>query len=599
MVSILEKTSDKSTIVRFIKEVLEHRKYVAIAIITIVLSTIVSLYPPYVLGLVVDVINRYLQTHSQDLLNRFSFLSMVYLSLILIQWFLQMVRGYVIELIGQKMVYTLRSRMFSKLLTVKMNFYKDKFAGDLVSRIVNDTTTIVDVFVNGLLNVVGDIISLIGVFIMMIILSPTLTLASIVSIPPLVVLTKYVGSRMRKAHREVRKEIGGLTTIVEEVYSGIDVVKSFNREKNVVERFIDVSLNVMKKALRATFLSGFYWSSTGFISTLSSIATLIVGGYLVQKDVVSLGIVIAFTQYVGRFTGPINNIAGMYERLQQALASMDRVYEVLDYLEVEEDKGIEVERFRGEIVFDNIWFEYEKNLPVLKNVNFYIKSGELVALVGPTGAGKTTIANLLLKFYEPTAGRILIDGIDIRDIKRSCLRKRISYVPQEVYLFPGTIMDNIRVGKPDATDDEVTEVCKKLGIHEFIEKLPNGYYTDVGEAGKRLSVGERQLIAIARAMLRDPDIVILDEATSSIDPYTEELLRNAIKKLMVGRTGIIIAHRLSTARSCDRIIVISEGTINEVGSFEELINKKGMFYRLYQTQIGRFTELEYEHQPYI
>ena len=596
---MLEKTSDKSTIVRFIKEVLEHRKYVAIAIITIVLSTIVSLYPPYVLGLVVDVINRYLQTHSQDLLNRFSFLSIVYLSLILIQWFLQMVRGYVIELIGQKMVYTLRSRMFSKLLTVKMNFYKDKFAGDLVSRIVNDTTTIVDVFVNGLLNVVGDIISLIGVFIMMVILSPTLTLASIVSIPPLVVLTKYVGSRMRKAHREVRKEIGGLTTIVEEVYSGIDVVKSFNREKNVVERFIDVSLNVMKKALRAAFLSGFYWSSTGFISTLSSIATLIVGGYLVQKDVVSLGIVIAFTQYVGRFTGPINNIAGMYERLQQALASMDRVYEVLDYLEVEEDKGIEVERFRGEIVFDNVWFEYEKNLPVLKNVNFYIKSGELVALVGPTGAGKTTIANLLLKFYEPTAGRILIDGIDIRDIKRSCLRKRISYVPQEVYLFPGTIMDNIRVGKPDATDDEVIEVCKKLGIHEFIEKLPNGYYTDVGEAGKRLSVGERQLIAIARAMLRDPDIVILDEATSSIDPYTEELLRNAIKKLMVGRTGIIIAHRLSTARSCDRIIVISEGTINEVGSFEELINKKGMFYRLYQTQIGRFTELEYEHQPYI
>lgn len=596
---MLEKTSDKSTIVRFIKEVLEHRKYVAIAIITIVLSTIVSLYPPYVLGLVVDVINRYLQTHSQDLLNRFSFLSIVYLSLILIQWFLQMVRGYVIELIGQKMVYTLRSRMFSKLLTVKMNFYKDKFAGDLVSRIVNDTTTIVDVFVNGLLNVVGDIISLIGVFIMMVILSPTLTLASIVSIPPLVVLTKYVGSRMRKAHREVRKEIGGLTTIVEEVYSGIDVVKSFNREKNVVERFIDVSLNVMKKALRAAFLSGFYWSSTGFISTLSSIATLIVGGYLVQKDVVSLGIVIAFTQYVGRFTGPINNIAGMYERLQQALASMDRVYEVLDYLEVEEDKGIEVERFRGEIVFDNVWFEYEKNLPVLKNVNFYIKSGELVALVGPTGAGKTTIANLLLKFYEPTAGRILIDGIDIRDIKRSCLRKRISYVPQEVYLFPGTVIDNIRVGKPDATDDEVIEVCKKLGIHEFIEKLPNGYYTDVGEAGKRLSVGERQLIAIARAMLRDPDIVILDEATSSIDPYTEELLRNAIKKLMVGRTGIIIAHRLSTARSCDRIIVISEGTINEVGSFEELINKKGMFYRLYQTQIGRFTELEYEHQPYI
>lgn len=593
------KSKDRATLLRFIKELLTYRKHIAIAVITIVLSTVVSLYPPYVLGLAIDTITHYLQTPVQDLLNSFRFLALLYLILILIQWILQMVRGYVIELIGQKVVYSLRSSMFSKLLTVRISFYKDKFVGDLVSRVVNDTSIIVDVFVNGLLNILGDIVSLIGVFIMMVILSPTLTLASITSIPPLIVLTRYVGARMRFVHREVRGEIGSLTSIVEEVYSGIDVVKSYNREKGVVDKFTNVSLNAVKKSLKAALLSGIYWSSTGFISTLSSFVVILIGGYLALRDVVSIGTVIAFTQYVGRFTGPINSIAGMYERLQQALASLDRVYEVLDYTEVEEDKGIEVERFKGEIVFDNVWFEYEKGVPVLKNVSFHIKPGELVAIVGPTGAGKTTITNLLLKFYEPTSGKITIDGIDVRDIKRSSIRRRISYVPQEVYLFPGTIIENIRIGKPGASDEEVIEVCKKLGIHEFIERLPNGYRTDVSEGGKNLSVGERQLIAIARAMLRNPDIVILDEATSSIDPYTDELLRNAIKKLMTGRTGIIIAHRISTARSCDRVIVVNEGIVGEEGTFNELLNKRGIFYKLYQAQIGRVIEIEQEFQIHI
>lgn len=244
-------------------------------------------------------------------------------------------------------------------------------------------------------------------------------------------------------------------------------------------------------------------------------------------------------------------------------------------------------------MFENVWFEYVKGRPVLKNASFRVSPGEVVAIVGPTGAGKTTLTNLLLRFYEPTQGRITIDGIDIGALRRSCLRKRISYVPQETYLFPGTIMDNIRVGKPSASDEEAVDVCKKLSIHEFIERLPNGYHTDVGEAGKRLSQGERQLIAIARAMLRDPDIVILDEATSSIDPYTEELLRRAIKRLMAGRTGIIIAHRLSTAREFDKVIVVEEGVIGEAGEFKELLRKRGASYKLYTTQmqVAEFREL--------
>ncbi|MEM1527033.1 MAG: ABC transporter ATP-binding protein [Ignisphaera sp.] len=585
-----DQAKKQSLVLRFIKEFLVYRKYTAIAVMTIILGTIVSLYPPYILGIAID---EYLIVGRVE---GFLALSLMYLALILIQWLVQMVRGYTIELIGQKMVYSLRMRLFSKLLQTKIGFYKDKYVGDIVSRIVNDTTTIVDVFVSGLLNIIGDIITIIGVFIIMFTLSQILTLASMISIPPLIFISMYLGAKMRLAHRSVRGRIGGLTSIVEETYSGIDAIKSFNREKAFIGKFINESMNTMKASIQAAVLSGLYWSSTGFVSTLSSIAVLLVGGYLVFIEMISIGTVIAFTQYVGRFMGPINNIAGMYDRLQQALASLERVYEILDFPEVEEDKGIELKKLKGEVVFDDVWFEYEKGVPVLKNVNFHIRSGELAAIVGPTGAGKTTIVNLLLKFYEPTSGRILIDGINIKEIKRSCLRNRISYVPQEVYLFPGTILDNIRIGKPDATDKEVIEVCRKLGIHEFIEKLPKGYYADAGEAGKRLSVGERQLIAIARAMLRDPDIVILDEATSSIDPYTDELLRNAIKNLMVGRTGIIIAHRLATARSCDRVVVVNEGVVGEVGTFDELLNKKGIFYKLYQAQMSRTIELEYGYQ---
>ncbi|MEM4831937.1 MAG: ATP-binding cassette domain-containing protein, partial [Sulfolobales archaeon] len=237
------------------------------------------------------------------------------------------------------------------------------------------------------------------------------------------------------------------------------------------------------------------------------------------------------------------------------------------------------------IVFDHVWFEYEHGVPVLKDVTFSIKPGEVVAIVGHTGAGKTTMANLLMKFYEPTRGRITIDGIDIKSVKRSSLRRFVSYIPQETYLFPGTIVANIKVVKPDATDEEVVEVCRKLGIHRFIERLPNGYYTDVGEIGKRLSLGEKQLVAIARAMLKDSKIVIFDEALSSVDAETESMIKRALRELLKGRTGIIIAHRLSIARDCDRILVLSDGRIVECGTFEELMEKQGMFYNMYKSQI--------------
>ncbi|MCE4627491.1 MAG: ATP-binding cassette domain-containing protein, partial [Desulfurococcales archaeon] len=281
----------------------------------------------------------------------------------------------------------------------------------------------------------------------------------------------------------------------------------------------------------------------------------------------------------------INNVVSLYDSLQSALASLERIYDIIDGVESEEEGGLSIEKLEGKIEYRNVYFEYEKGRPVLKNVTFTVEPGESIAIVGETGAGKTTLVNLLMKFYLPTSGEILLDGIDIASINTRSLRSRIAYVPQETYLFPGTIMDNIRISKPEASDEEVVEICKTLGIHEFITRLPNGYETDAGEAGKRLSTGEKQLIAIARAMLKDPDIVVLDEALSSVDPKTESLIRRAMKKLMKGRTSILIAHRLSMALEADRIIVLENGEIVEMGTPRELLERKGKFYSLYKAQM--------------
>ena len=292
----------------------------------------------------------------------------------------------------------------------------------------------------------------------------------------------------------------------------------------------------------------------------------------------------AFIQYAQRFRGPINNVVSMYDSLQSALAALERTYEVLDNENVEEYEGIHIEKIKERIEFRNVWFEYEKGRPVLKDINLVIPAGSKIALVGKTGAGKTTVASLLMRFYDPTSGSLFYDEIEGREISRRSLRKRIGYVPQETYLFPGTIMENISMANPDASKEDIIKVCRKLGVHDFIMKLPKGYETTAGEAGKLLSVGEKQLISLARALLKDPDVVILDEALSSIDTKTERLVQDAMLKLMNGRTSIIIAHRLSIVKYVDNIVVIDNGKIVEKGSLDELLGKKGYFYRLYTSQ---------------
>ena len=565
--------------------VLAHKLDVAVVSLAIAFGSVALLLSPYVLSLIID---RGIVGADYAALPIYVGL---YVLLVVAQWVAQVVRVSRTEVLGQKVLSSLRESAFRKYMSTTLDFYQSYQVGDLVSRLVNDTSTVNEALVTGLLNVVGDLISMLGSLAIMIYLSPQLTLASLATVPLMVLVARVFGGRLRRAWREVRERVSRLTSIVEESASGIEVVKSFGLEDSVLLRFERTSREVYSQAVRASILAGLFFPLIGVTTSVSMAVVLIYGGYLCLSGILSIGVLVAFTQYVNRLTGPINDLVFMYDSLQTALAALDRVYEVLKSERVEPDEGIDLTEVRGEVVFEHVWFEYVPGIPVLKDVSLVVKPGEVVALVGHTGAGKTTMANLMMKFYEPTSGKILLDGIDVRNIRRSSLRRFISYIPQETFLFPGTVIDNIRVVKPEASDREVIEVCRRLGVHRFIEKLPNGYYTDVGEVGKRLSTGEKQLIAVARAMLKDARVVIVDEALSSVDTETEETLRKALKELLRGRTGIVIAHRLTMARDCDRVVVLADGRVVEQGTFSELLAKRGVFYSMYVSQVGGVEEV--------
>ncbi|MFA4701136.1 ABC transporter ATP-binding protein [Pyrococcus kukulkanii] len=570
---------DKSLFLRFLREALSQRRILGIAVVAIIGSTLATLASPYLLRVAID---HYIIPRK---LEGLPFIATLYLLALVAQWFFTTLQTYYTEMLGQNVLKSLRRQLYEKILVSNLDFFKNRSTGDLVSRIINDTNMVNDILVSGLLGGISSILSIAGIIAAMLFLSPRLTLATLLSVPLMVVVAYYFGGRMRRAYRETREKVAKISSIVEESVSGIETIRAFGKEKDVEKEFSKASLETVKAYLRVAIYMGLFWPLMNITSLLSVIIVIAYGGYLAYKGTVSIGVVVAFVQYAQRFRGPINNVVSMYDSLQSALAALDRIYEIIDDENVESYEGIEVERLNGEIKFENVWFEYEKDRPVLKDINLDIPPGSKIALVGKTGAGKTTIANLIMRFYDPTRGRILYDGIDGRKISRKSLRNRIGYVPQETYLFPGTIMENILIANPGASREDVIRVCKQLGIHEFIMRLPKGYDTPAGEAGKLLSLGERQLIAIARAMLKDPDIVILDEALSSVDPKTERLVQEAMLKLMEGRTSIIIAHRPGILRYVDKIVVIHDGRIAmEIPGGRE-INLEGVIRELEEMEV--------------
>jgi ABC-type multidrug transport system fused ATPase/permease subunit len=440
--------------------------------------------------------------------------------------------------------------------------------------------------VQGVVTLISDLLTLFVIVAIMLWLNIPLTLVTLLVIPMLALLTWILQSRLRRAFRATRKKIAVVTSRLEESISGMKEIQSFTRERDTMETFRQANIADLQANVQAGRLFALAMPAVQVIGSIGTCLVLWFGGVFALSGEITVGLMVAFLLYVTRFFRPIMQLTFFFNTVQRSMAAAERIFETLDTKPeiVDAEKAVELTNVKGEVVFDNVTFGYNPDNPVLKDVNIHVKPGETLAIVGPTGAGKSTLVKLLSRFYEPQYGTIKIDGYDVQNVTQDSLHRQMGVVLQEPFLFSGTIMENIRYGKPDATENEVKNVAKMVGAHKFIVDFPQGYETNVRERGTRLSVGQRQLLSFARALLRDSPILILDEATSSIDPYTELKIKKGLSVLLKGRTTLAIAHRLSTVRNADKIIAVNEGRIVEEGNHRELIQRKGMYYRLYKKQ---------------
>jgi len=580
------KMPDSLIVRRLLKYVTPYRRMIWIVTASIAVITTVSLAVPYLMKVAID---QYIQAGDIQGLTRISALCLL---LYAANWAATRFRTYNISYIGENMLNTMRNQIFSHLQTLSYSFYDNTEAGDLVSRVTNDTDTIGEIFVSEVADIFSNIITITGITVMMLLMSVKLTLASLIVIPVVVLSVRIFHPVFRSAYEKVQQNIAVVTSKLEENISGIREIQSFARERDVAEDFREANWENLQANLQATKIFGAFFPISTVITQLGRIIVLVYGGYLLIQQEITIGILVAFLAYLSKFFEPVANLTSLYNTIQSALAASERVFEIVDTVPEVRDSSHakQLPRAKGEIIFQNVSFGYDSGRPVLHDISFQVKPGETVAIVGPTGAGKSTIVKLLSRFYEYQSGSITIDGIDVKSIGLKSLRNQIGTVLQETYLFYGTIGENIRYGKLEATDKEVRKAADTVGAHEFIEKTPEGYDTWVGEQGVKLSAGQRQLISFARAMLKNPPVLVLDEATSSIDPYTELKIKEAQSVLLSGRAALVIAHRLSTVVNADKIIVLDKGRIVEEGNHKYLVRKCSLYRRLYQMQFRDLQE---------
>lgn len=491
--------------------------------------------------------------------------------------------------VGQDIIHTIREDIFKHLQELPFSYYDERPHGKIQVRVVNYVNNLSDLLSNGIINTITDLCNLIFILIFMFAMSPKLTLICLCGLPVLVIYVVFLKRRQSHAWQVQSNKQSNLNAYIAESINGIRVTQAFVREEKNMDIFNDLSMSYRNAWLKAVYYNFAMGPMVDLISTITTSFIYVVGVSCIingGQSGVTVGVLIAFTAYISRFWAPINTIASFYNSLLTAISYLERIFETIDEpVEVKDaPDATDMPPIKGDVSFEHIKFSYEDGIPIIKDVSFDVKQGQTIAIVGPTGAGKTTIVNLLSRFYNVDSGKVLIDGIDISKVKIHSLRTQMGVMMQDSFIFSGTIMDNIRYGNKTATDEEVIKAAKTVCAHDFIMEMEDGYNTQVNERGSRLSVGQRQLISFARALLADPAILILDEATSSIDTETEIVLQEGLNNLLKGRTSFIIAHRLSTIKNADTIMYIDKGGIVEAGSHDELLENKGAYYELYMSQ---------------
>ncbi len=577
----IEKAQDpRRALARLLPFLKPHRLALGLVLVFVLIYSVLGLLSPYLIGVAID---KFIGGKDPAGLAR---IALWMLAVYAINNIFQAVAGWIMARVSQFALKQLRRDLFEHLQTLSLAFFDTNPAGGLMSRLTNDVDAINQAVSQNVTALLASVLSLVGILIAMFVLNPWLALATLLVVPIMLWFTKFVAKYTRTGFRQLQKALGELNGVAEESISGQKVVKAFRRNDSVIEAFRKQNQAVFQAGIYANTYALLLMPLTNVLGNFFVIVLAGLGGWLALQGLVSVGMIATFINYGQNFIQPLRQLANMYNSIQAALAGAERVFEIIDTPPEKPDApdAAPLQSIQGRVAFEHVQFGYLPDRPIIKNMTLEAKAGHTIALVGPTGAGKTTIINLLTRFYEIQGGRITIDGQDIRSVYKADLRRQLGLVLQDTFLFADTVIENIRYGRLEATDDEVMQAAKLADADHFIRQLPEGYHTQLSERASNLSQGQRQLLAIARAILADPAILILDEATSSVDTRTEAHIQKALLRLMQGRTSFVIAHRLSTIRDADHVVVINHGEIVEQGNHQQLLDQRGFYHHLYLSQ---------------
>lgn len=574
----LGKVYDAKVVRRMAPYLKPYKPQIILATLSMIIFSVVSTAQPYLIGRATD---DYIDKGD---LNGVARIGIALIVLAVIGWIMQWVQQVATAYVGHRILLTIRTEMFDHIEKLSLSFLDRNEIGRVMSRVQNDVAVLQDLLTTGVLTVLADFFGLFLVIFFLMLMDVELSLVTFTTVPVLIVIIAFWQVRARRTFVRVRQAIAVVNANLQENVSGVRVIQSLSREDENARRFDQVNAENLNANVDAGRVTAIVMPVVELLVAVAMALVLVFGGFRVLSGSLTVGVLLAFALYVQRFFDPVRNLVLQYTQLQRAMAGGERIIEVLDTQPeiVDAENAVVLPDIKGEVQFDHVTFEYIPGIKVLDDVDLHVNAGETIAVVGPTGAGKSTLTSLVARFYDVTGGRVLIDGHDVREISRGSLARRLGLVLQDPFLFSGTLKENIRYGNLEATDEQVEEAARTVGAADFIKRLPQGYDTELHERGQNLSVGQRQLIAFARAVIADPRILILDEATANVDTRTEVVIQNALKKLLKGRTSFVIAHRLSTVRGADRVLVVQDGKIAEAGTHAELLARGGIYANLYR-----------------